>query len=986
MAERENYFILLELPFDPPVTDTAKINAAITAKQQQWSKDQTNPIKKVKASEYLAMLDDIKAVMLTESSRKNEAGAAKKIRDGKQKELNEKLMLYASKAEELSDKDMKLIMKGFGSYGFTEATVKQLFAKIVGEKNKDKVDLSSVIDKNQAKNIKNYMSQLDMKHGTLYEFLEISASASCSQLCEAAENLKKKILAKGEKTGSDNARQALCGLCAIIFKDKESKKKYDNYVGLTKYGELNDKIDEMALSNSRVIEPKMKEALVDAACSAHKITPSEASTYISNYCELMDYQEKDKSIVCGLCNTQNPVGTLICTNCGKPLVIICPECETSNSNAAKNCVKCGFDLTKMDRALELISNAKKLWNEKKQDEAEKALKEANLYWPKHPEILELEKTINDAKQKFKNTLAEINAAISEKKFYLAQLKISQAKSDGFVIGQDVETKVSGVINQVEAGIKKLDTLSGDSAFTFLVDLLDDISDSVELNKKIQQYPPEASGSISVTRTQGTCSFKWQASSSKGGIKYCLVRKQNAAPNSATDGEVIYSGNELSCSDSSLKKATVYHYALFVIRAGVSSKATYVSEPIVIVDNVTNVKTIGGDGIISLSWDKSATISEVRVGICKSNSQPQDLSSYQSVTNNRTDGIIIPNLQNGARYWISVSACHTVSGKAYPAEPIFVSSVPQKPADPIVGFNVQTLGETFHATWERAEWDVVLFSSPTKPTYTPKVVYNYEEFKKDYQPITLSLINMKEAEFSLNFIGQTYIIPGQINASNLILNDYYYISNVPMAEEPSFDINSSRTEIYVNFNWPKKMDKSLIVFRADDYPENYDDPLAKKVECNKRQYDTNGGVMITNAPMGKLYALIYIYFESAEQRIYSSPLKMIIQNEELRDVYYSFKYKKKGLFSKKRSLTLTIRSSGEFVLPAFCIIGKYKSVPLNRADGDIICSVSTDTDVNNSYTVEFEVDEIRPDTRIKMFLMNDKHYRFFKLLNEGESKI
>ena len=46
--EMENYFILLELPFDPPESDTSKISEAISKKQAQWSRDQSNPVKKQK--------------------------------------------------------------------------------------------------------------------------------------------------------------------------------------------------------------------------------------------------------------------------------------------------------------------------------------------------------------------------------------------------------------------------------------------------------------------------------------------------------------------------------------------------------------------------------------------------------------------------------------------------------------------------------------------------------------------------------------------------------------------------------------------------------------------------------------------------------------------------------------------------------------------------------------------------------------------------
>ena len=102
----ENYFILLELPFDPPESDAGKISEAISKKQAQWSRDQSNPIKKAKASEYLAALEDIKKVMLASATRQQEAIKAKQIKEEKAKELETKLSLYRSKGSMLSEKDL----------------------------------------------------------------------------------------------------------------------------------------------------------------------------------------------------------------------------------------------------------------------------------------------------------------------------------------------------------------------------------------------------------------------------------------------------------------------------------------------------------------------------------------------------------------------------------------------------------------------------------------------------------------------------------------------------------------------------------------------------------------------------------------------------------------------------------------------------------------------------------------------------------------
>lgn len=635
MAARENYFILLELSFDPMVNDSAKINAAITAKQQQWSKDMTNPIKKVKAAEYLKILDDIKEVMLNDASRKNEADAAKKVRDGKIKELDNKLSLYAAKGDsELSEKDLKILSKNFSQYGFSPEYIKKRFKNFVG--TDDKIDLGEVIDKNQAKNIKNFMQQLDMKDTTLYQFLNLPQTASCTQLCEAAENMKKKILAKGEKTGKDNAMQSLCGLCAVIFKDKANKKKYDNYLNLTKYGAVNDAIDEMALSNKRIIEPKMKERLVDVANSEYKISPSEASTYISNYCELMGYHEKDKSIICGLCNAENPASSTSCLKCGKPLVITCPTCSSVNGNAAKSCGKCGFDLTTMEQAVELLKKAKKTWSERNIEEAEKTLKEAKMFWPNHPDIVALEKEIVVFKQKFNDTLTSISEDISAKRFYAAELKINQAKNDGFIISADIESKVSAVIKYIESQLAKIKASTGDEAFELLLALTSEISDSTEVLQLIKKYPPEAPGKLTSSRSENVITLFWERTTSKGDVEYILVRKENTYSNDEKDGIALYRGTDTSFSDNTLNKSMVYCYSVFVSRAGVVSSATKLDEHIVIVDNVDGIKVVGGDGLVILSWNKPPTVTEIKLWKYKGESQPTSVDSCENIKCNRLE--------------------------------------------------------------------------------------------------------------------------------------------------------------------------------------------------------------------------------------------------------------------------------------------------------------------------------------------------------------
>ena len=185
-------------------------------------------------------------------------------------------------------------------------------------------------------------------------------------------------------------------------------------------------------------------------------------------------------------------------------------------------------------------------------------------------------------------------------------------------------------------------------------------------------------------------------------------------------------------------------------------------------------------------------------------------------------------------------------------------------------------------------------------------------------------------------------------------------------------------MYFNFTWPKKIDRSVLVYRMDTYPTGISDPLAHKVECSKRQYEANEGILISNPAKGAFYAEVYTYFENEGHRIYSDACRALLSNEPQKDVLYTFRYKKPGFFSKKCTLSVEIETDGECVFPSFAIVSKFKSTPLKRSDGDVVCTSNDNTEIKRNHTFEFEISPLRAETRLKMFFLNDKNYKSFKI--------
>ena len=576
--------------------------------------------------------------------------------------------------------------------------------------------------------------------------------------------------------------------------------------------------------------------------------------------------------------------------------------------------------------------------------------------------------------------------IQDKKLYSAQTKIDQAKASGFSIDPSVANKVTTTIKEIESQLAVMRNASGDNAFTIAMKLTELVTDSDELNQSLKKFPPEEVPVLTSMRVGDEITLTWKPSPSIGDISYLVVRKDNTYPNGPTDGTLVYSGKELVYTDSSAPKNVVLYYSVFAVRIGVYSKATRLDEAVAIVEKVTNFKAIGGDEMVTLSWAKAPTVTEIRLYKYCGYERPQDDSAYETVPCTRLDGILINGLTNGTNYWFAISAGHTLNGKTFFSEKVYLSAVPQKPAKPLQNFSVQLIDEVFQAKWSQSEWDVILFYSKQKPEYAVGTIYDLNELLNKYEKIDINLKSLTEAEFRINFVGECYIVPGIINASNVILNTASYISSVPGVKDVSFDLNSAATEMYVNFTWPKKIDRSLLIYRMDSYPTGIDDPLAHKVECSKRQYEANEGILISNPAKGTYYAEVYTYFESNGHRVYSDACRALLSNEPQRDVFYAFKYKKAGLFSKKCTLTIEIETGGNCVFPAFVVISKYKSTPLKRGDGDIVCTVNDSTEIRGSHRFEFDVSPMKPDTRLKLFFLNDKNYKSFKIACKAGNSI
>lgn len=997
--DRENYYILLELPFDPPEENEGTIRKAIEGKQSQWSRDQLKSFLKARASKNLEMIPDMQKVMTDPQLRRQEAKEARRIRDAKLPELTEKLKIYRSKGEKLDPRDLKKVASVYSPYGFSAKKIQEIFQTIPDPAG-SVISVSDVITKQQADNISNYLRQLGTPHITLYEFLGTSSSASAAEMVQKGGALQKKVRESGAQKGIDAAKGSLAGLIVELFRDEAGKKRYDNYIEITKYGDLNDLIDEMARGNRNTIDQNLKNALIDSCLKSHReVSLSEASAYIDSYCAFRNYKVTGNTVHCATCNIDYPAGTETCPKCGKHIIITCPRCGRANDNITKTC-QCGFSLEMMEPVQEDLAGARQAFASRQYTKIEPLLIRPRSYWPENKDLKALESDLGGLQKKYADLLASIEGQVRAKNFYAARKLIQEGKASGFPVGTASDGpyvidaalagRVDDRIRQVEQKLDSLRNLSPDQAFETLIALSEQISDCPSLQQQLRNFPPEPVSSVTVVKSRGNASISWKPSSSRGSLEYVLVRKENAWANGTKEkdptGTEVYRGRDVRFTDSGLRDSTVYCYCVITVRAGVQSSPARLEAPVVFVGNVTDVSVKGGDGILTLNWKAPEGVTGVKLWISRSESQPSEPSAYRPYPCQRLDGETIAGLVNGSRYWVRIQALHTVSGRAYPSEDLVLSGVPEKPAAPMRNFAVRFEDGHFSATWDRAEWDAILFCSDRKPEYSPGSVYDLSDLQARFTKLDITLRSSTEAEFSHPFSGRCYIIPGLIRASNVVLGQAAAVSNIPAVRNPSSDINAGATEMYVNFDWPKKLDRVLLCFRTDAYPAGPEDPAARKAEVTRRQYDQDAGIIIKNPEMGVFYAALYGFADAEGERIYGEGVPFEIHNEPQRTVYYQVTYGGGGFFSRKKKLTIRIRSDGDFVFPPFALVGRTGVVPGSRDKGSDIVVEDSPMEVHGSVTLDYEGLTVQKGTKVRMFFLKNSDYKRFKIQNEGSIEI
>ncbi|MCL2068432.1 MAG: hypothetical protein FWH00_00885, partial [Oscillospiraceae bacterium] len=417
MEQRENFYILLELSFDPPVNDPAEIKAAIAAKRQQWTRLQDTPGRRTVALSYLEMIPEIESVMADASRRQNECEQAKKMQRETLGRYEAELRVLESK-DYITPREFTNIQVKYKPFGITKELAESYIKVPVSEEPPEQRadETGEILDRIAAKSIRRNLQVVG--NTDLYDFLGEAPYSSIKKLTDASEAKRREAAQSTAKNARTAAAQELAGMCLGLFENFDTKQKYDRYLKISAYPDLADLIDEES-NRSGFISPDVLLRLCNYGMETSEGTVLAFEQFIRRYCAAYDIPVTNtgRQISCPACSAKASRSDTVCASCAAPLAGSCPACGTGFEAGAGICTICGFSLSQMVKALSYIDEAENALIDSNWSSAQRGIQYARKYWPGHQKLQALDRRAKHLEERYASYVENIADCIKYRQYY-----------------------------------------------------------------------------------------------------------------------------------------------------------------------------------------------------------------------------------------------------------------------------------------------------------------------------------------------------------------------------------------------------------------------------------------------------------------------------------------------------------------------------------------------------------------------------------------
>ena len=645
--DRQNYFEVLGLKFDPPESSQRNIDNAIKAWKKRLEDSlavESNPVKQDDLKSQLEWHDDMQKIMSVPKSRNEEARTLKNKRIEQLKQLIDIMLVDQTGTPVVTN---AMIRNVEAKLKLSSKTIEDTYKDKGYEIQKpgrlssmDKFFLQPVIAQRIDKNIASLQASRvssapwTSKAHNLYDYAcfyskggdadsKIFRTKKTLDLCNIMEAGAAKYTSDLSDEGHLMADVFSAG-ATQVFNTEENRRKYDRSLEKKELNEFflllkaaPDDFKKDRFFADRCIETIQKKFLdYDLALALYN---KEAGLGSDPY----EPMEPVIHIVCGSCKaplefrSREDAEKAKCSVCGAPLYIECPKCHKKVPSSADRCpdTACNFPISEMQFFGEYLNAAELALKAMDLAEARKQCEKAKMAYPGHSGIAAMETRIETEEKRYKKPLNDLNALIAAGKICEAQNMISKLRASMPKLNLSSQTRV--VEEKIELARRRMpaSALSDSEKANRCEEILQIVKDYQPAIDMIQRFRPRPPLNVNAS-TSGTlpltCTITWNATGDSG-VFYRVVRKKNGVPGGLADGEVLADNiSVLICQDTTLKSGILYGYAVFAGRRGVYSDPA-VCQVSVFSDLDTRQMTAAADnGVCHFSWVLPANCIGVRI--------------------------------------------------------------------------------------------------------------------------------------------------------------------------------------------------------------------------------------------------------------------------------------------------------------------------------------------------------------------------------------
>ncbi|MDR2932266.1 MAG: hypothetical protein LBV27_04080 [Oscillospiraceae bacterium] len=987
--ERENCYVLLELAFDPPVTDATAIKAAIHKKRQEWVRMQDTPGKRSIALYNLSLIPEIERIMLDPALRAGEAAAAQELRGEMLRQFEAELRILESKGH-ITPREAAAITAKYSHYGIGKTALENLTRKPVSEnppRESGDDDVGETLDRLVARNVQRNLTLLGISD--LYAFLDLPPYSSIKKLKDAAEAKRREASSSGAKNAQVTAVQELSGICLQLFSSFDTKQKYDRYLKISSYPAVGELVDD-EFNRSKYINTDVLLRIINFAVEKYGCKVLEAEEYIRRYCQAYNIpiDSQSKFVDCPACHNKTDREGELCAVCAAPLRGLCPNCATPFEGGPSVCSKCGFSIAEMIKAQQYISDAENALIESNWSSAQRCIAYAGKFWPGHPRLDSLERRAKRLEDRYATYVDNIGDCVKHNQYYAAVELIEEAEARRIRLPASTTSHVSKVIADFEKRLEEITAIGTAPDFDVLYAMVNTVADSIELGRLLAMHPPEPVSGMKVTLLDKKVRVDWDKSPAKGVISYVLVRKLESAPLTAYDGDILYEGRANSFEDLNPAPLKRFYYSVYVRRGNAYSESSALSEPILIIPEVENLRIVPTDSGARISWSFNPDLREVLVWRKLGGDRPLRRGDGMLLENPRLDGLSDHKLKNDVEYWYYIVSVYVLDGVRVFSKGVCDSVIPHRllaPIDHIDIMRVDGADGEYVVNWHNSQYkDVLVLASVKKPDFRVGETLPVSELIEQYRNLDLDAKTPESARLRCEFSGGLYIFAAAVSGKYATVGTPRYLTNVLDVEQLTWDMVNS--DLFFNMKWPQGTQEILIMWRFDAYPKTPGEPGTISMTCTREQYEYDAGALLKDPEKSLYYFKIFSVFTAPDgDRNYSPGVELRIDLTPQQEIFYQLKYTK-SFFASAYSVSLTISSDSEFVLPRAVIVGKIGRLPLKKTDGMPLFEIEKETKVAGSITYEYRTSLLPKNLHVKLFLRDEMFYDKFRLLPVASLKI